>query len=455
MRSVRISALGAALSLGLAADAAAQQLSVDVEAVAVSGVGDSWTPVSFLNSYTQAVPVCTYRLPSTADPSTIVRIRNVTATGMEVRAQIWEPSGSVAPSDVWCLVVDAGVRSLPGGQTLEARRILSTGTTGLTTSNWNIADYENVGASFTQTFPNLIVLGQVMTYNDPDNSAFHTRGSSRGNRPTSGAFNVSKHIGQISGSRANETLAVIATSPGSGTANDVFYQFGITPNVIEGVRQGGGSASVLADFDLGVLTQNAENGGQGGFASFLGGDPLPSGQLTAAIDEETFAGDTLRGHVAEEVAFALFRDDQAVAFSNSKTVDIAGGASGFSIPGEEHSYTITVAQTGSAPLEERGVFIVDPIPAEVSLWTGDLGAPGSGPVAFADSSSGLTFDPATDIGYSSSATPPADFAACSSPANGAYDASIRYLCLRPGGRLRPGTLYPGASAAFTFRVRID
>ena len=431
--------------------ALAQQLSADVEAIRIGNVGDSWQSVDFLNTYTSAVVVCTYTLPGRSSPPAIPRLRNVSATGMELRAQVWAPAGTVTPSTVHCLVVDEGTHSLAGGQVLEARRINAPGTTGLA-SGWNTSDSVDAAPLFTALPADMIVMGGLMTANDAQPSAFVTRATSRLSRPTPTAFFVGKHIGQIAGTRAAETLGVIVTSPGAGTANDVGYRFGITASTVQGVGTNTPpwSTAVAGDFDTGVATVNAMKGNQGGFAVLYGADPLPANRLDLAIDEETVAGDTTRTHIEEEVAFALFRDDQTAQLSATKTLSTSQATpqGGFHTPGADVLYTLSVQNTGSAPLARDGLFFTDPLPPEVDLFTGDLAGPGSGPVLFDADGTGLTFDPQTDIAYS--VGPPAGFSACTAaPTNPA----LTHLCLRPGGRLGGGTLQPG-TATFTFQARI-
>jgi uncharacterized repeat protein (TIGR01451 family) len=455
MRKLVLILLGLACS---GVDARAQQLTTDVEAIRVSAVGDAWTAVSFRNSYTSAVPSCVYNLASRTNDAAIARIRNVTSTGMDIRAQLWEPTGAVTPSDVHCLIVEEGVQTLPGGQVLEARRVLSDGTVGLSIG-WTLSEYENVTATFTQTFTDLIVMGSVMTANDPEPSTLSVRnGNNRNQRPNSNSFYAGKHIGQITGTRVDETLGLIATSPGSGTANDVDYLFGATGNTVQGVGTNTPpwSTTISGDYDTGAVLQNAENGGQGGFAVLYGTDPLPNNRIDLAIDEETFEGDTSRTHIAEEVAYGLFADNQTADLEGAKAVDVLNAQSGFAIPGDTVDYTLSVENTGSAPVDGLSLFIVDPIPTDVTLFTGDIGAPGSGPVTFTDINSGLTLTPGTDIGYATGTTPPATFADCGATPAGPYDPLIRFLCLRPGGELKAGTLEATTPRAeFTFRVSIN
>ena len=427
------------------AQAQAQQLTLDVEAVRVPAVGNTWVNVAFRNTYSSAVVSCTYNLPSRNDAPAVARVRNVTATGMEVRAQLWAPGGTVTPSDIHCLVVEEGVRTLPGGQVLEARRVVSDRTTGWST-NWNRADYEDVTSVFTQAFPSLVVIGSPMTANDPQPSAFAVRGSAnRGTLPTSAQFFVGKHIGQTTGTRATETLGVIATSPGAGTTNDVDYLFGITGNAVGGVGNSPPySITVSGDFSTGVAAQTGEIGGQGSFAVLYGSDPLPANRLDLALDEETLAGDTTRTHLLERVAYALFRDDQTADLRAGKTL---ADTSAYALPDSQVEYVLSVENRGNAPAD--GVFLVDAIPPDLVVWTGDMGAPGSGPVAFAGAGTGLSLA-SGDVGFATSA--PANFNDCNAPTSGGFDASVTHLCIRPSGMLKATSLQ-GTTPAATFRFR--
>ncbi len=56
-------------------------------------------------------------------------------------------------------------------------------------------------------------------------------------------------------------------------------------------------------------------------------------------------------------------------------------------------YNVRVTNQGSGPVDNNAVAIVDPVPANTRLFVGNLGAPGSGPMAFVNGtpSSALTW----------------------------------------------------------------
>gem|GEM_PF-1174314 len=441
-------ASGVVLSMG---SASAQQLTADVEALRIGPIGVGWTTIETLNTYTSPVIACVHNIKSFAEDSAVVRMRSVGPTSFQIRLQSFNTAESPTPSTVHCLAVDEGVHTLRDGRRIEAHTVLSTRTAnGNPNSNWN-GRTENVTARLSHAYGRFVVLGQVMTANDPAPSVFWTHnGVSRQADATPTAFFVGKHTGQVNTPRANETVGFITIDGGTGVSNDVAYTFDSGADTVQGTANSPPfTYSLPGDYDTAVATQNAEDGGNGGWAVLWGPDPLPSGRINLAIEEETAVGDSTRRHTAEPVFYGAFRNDQTADVTAAKTVTTDPGA--FSIPGAEVAYTLTVQNDGSAPLAEGSLFFTDPLPAEVELFTGDLGGAGSGPVTFDAGGTALTFTPSTDIGFASSA--PTGFADCTATANGGFDATITHLCLRPGGRLAGGTLSPG-TASFTFRARI-
>jgi uncharacterized repeat protein (TIGR01451 family) len=109
-----------------------------------------------------------------------------------------------------------------------------------------------------------------------------------------------------------------------------------------------------------------------------------------------------------------------------------------SIPGAVLKYSITVTNTGFA-MDSGTVAVTDPIPANTKLYVRDLGAAGSGPVAFSQGvpSSGMTYtysslssttdniDFSNNNGSTYTYTPTPD-------ANG-YDAAVTNIRVRPQG----------------------
>jgi hypothetical protein len=128
-----------------------------------------------------------------------------------------------------------------------------------------------------------------------------------------------------------------------------------------------------------------------------------------------------------------------------------------SIPGSVQLYNVRVTNQGGGPVDNNAVAIVDTVPANTRLFVGNLGAPGSGPVAFVNGtpSSALTWtftalnnltddvDFSNDGGVTWTYVPVPD-------ADG-YDAAVTTLRLRPKGTM-PGN--GGGDPYFELRFRV-
>ncbi|MEM7494117.1 MAG: hypothetical protein AAF296_12105 [Pseudomonadota bacterium] len=437
----------------------AQALSLDVEAQLIEDVGATWQTVPLVNQYSSPVVVCTYNLRTNANQPATTRVRNVGSNSFELRVQRFEDSSAFTPSDVHCLIAEEGVNTLGDGKVIEARTVLSTGTNG-NSPGWNSPPAENVAALVTGSYGTPVILGQVMSFNDNEASVFWTFNcSNRGTPATDSNMCVGKHIGMINDTRTDETLGFIVTSPGSGTVNDVDYAFARGPNSIQGTGNTPPyQYSVSGDFDIGVATMAAENGGNGGWAVLYGTNPLPSGQIRLAVEEETVAGDTSRRHISEELNYGVFRNRQTADLSVVKTNEVySGSESSFAIPGSNIIYTLLIESTGSAPIDTDSVFLVDSLPSEVSFYNGDIdgSGPETGTVAFDERLSGLSFNEATDLGFSDAATRPASFANCTYMPSVGYDPNVRHVCFNPKGSLRAGTLMSDTDFTISFRTRIE
>lgn len=337
-------------------------LSSSVETIAIPSVGSSFQAVSFENSYINAVPVCSYTLPSDSDPAVTVRITGISGSGMQVRIQQFENSSVVTPGTVSCLIAELGVNTLPDGRRIEARTVLSTATHGLSTptnfNNASIASMQNMSASFSG-FANPIALGQVITSNDARASVFHANDcESRGNPAFLSGFAdgicVTKHIGQINSTRANETLGVIVIEAGTGTYEDVAYSVARGPDNVAGVGNNPPYNYTLAgNAEFAVVTQAGEDGGQGGWAVTFGSSPVNGSVLGVAIEEETVAGDTSRTHTTEHVDYFVVR--RLPVFSAAKTVDRIEIAETLTL-----NYEISLENTGR--INQTGVVVDDTLP---------------------------------------------------------------------------------------------
>jgi uncharacterized repeat protein (TIGR01451 family) len=158
-------------------------------------------------------------------------------------------------------------------------------------------------------------------------------------------------------------------------------------------------------------------------------------------------------------------DSNAIVYPNlvntkSATVlsdPVNGTTNPKSIPGAEALYTISVANTGQGRVDSNTVAVADAIPANTSLYVGNLGGAGSGPVTYAESGSNLAYTYASlgssidDLEFSSNGgatwtyVPVAD-------ASG-YDAAVTNLRVRPKGRMA-GWSGAGAYPSFTLTFKV-
>ena len=291
------------------------------ESVLVPGVSTSWTTVSLDNTYANAIPVCTYVLgtfagtnPNYTNVPAVTRIRNIGASSFELRIQGWENSAA-SPGDVHCMVMDEGAHKLPDGRLVEAHSVLSDKTNGQYSldGGWAQTLPENVSASIVHSYTNPVVVGQVMSYNDTRASVIYVSDcDSRRNHPfmtgMADGICVGKHIGMINSSRNPETIGYIVGETGSGTINNVFYELAFGSDSVLGNNAGnnGYSYPVSRHHTMAVLTQGAEDGGNGSWAALYGSTPLTASAIGLVVDEEIFAGDSTRNHTNEPVYYWAF-----------------------------------------------------------------------------------------------------------------------------------------------------
>jgi uncharacterized repeat protein (TIGR01451 family) len=126
----------------------------------------------------------------------------------------------------------------------------------------------------------------------------------------------------------------------------------------------------------------------------------------------------------------------------------------FDIPGNDVLYTINVANSGGGMVANSSFFIVDALPSQLTFFNGDAdgAGPGTNPVIFTDSNSGLTWNYATDVGYATTA--PTSFAQCNVTPAAGYAANVRYICLNPKGAMaaKNGAVIPSFSISLRARI---
>jgi len=266
--------------------------------------GESWQAVALDQAYTSMVVVCTPNYAKTAPPC-VVRVRNAAGSGFEFLAQRADASGAaVAGIAVHYLVVEEGVYTAAAdGVKMEAVKYLSTVTD-------NSSSWSGEQRSYLQSYTQPVVLGQVMTCNDPDWSVLWCRGTDKKN-PPSGTLYVGKHVGEDPATtRADETVGYIVIEAGSGAIDGRGYTAALGADSIRGPDDSppySYSLSGIATAAVAIATQAGMDGGNGGWALLYGADPVSVTSLSLAVDEDQ-AKDTERKHTTEQVGYLVLEE---------------------------------------------------------------------------------------------------------------------------------------------------
>jgi hypothetical protein len=286
-----------------------------MEAVVVVGVDEkAWQTVQLqYKHYQDPVIVCSvrYHLVRPVLLPVVVRMTAVTKSSFQVRAQNPSNASNVISRQVHCLVVEAGVWTLPDGRRVEARRRIMT----------NRTDGKNAWVGIPQKYRHKtysadpIVLGQVMSYNDPKWSTFWTCGSNRLEAPNATHLTVGHHVGEDpQRKRRSEEIGYIVmergrTSTDTASSGSVVEsdRCAVPPGSYSYATTGGKSSSTcrfqtaLAPRTPGIVVTIV---GQAGMAGDDGSWVVLTSAATTtefgiAVDEDQLL-DTERVHVAAE-----------------------------------------------------------------------------------------------------------------------------------------------------------
>jgi len=318
----------------------------------------------------------------------------------------------------------------------------------------------------------------------PDFSAWSQAG------PNAGGLQINSYTGAPSGQNfvnvANEDtnstsgtlLQSVAYGIGAGSGGQLRFDFG---------WNNGGTASTylfsVAGTDvLRIVTSVTSNNNDPADFTLLNGasatlgDTSFSANASGLIPVATFnAWDLLSIAIdlpaglpdSGDVTFAytLGQDDWAIdnillcglaipGIEVSKTSRLMAGED-FAIPDSNLIYTIAVSNTGSVSVDQDTLFLVDSLPPELSFFNGDYNGPveaGADVFGYSETNADLDFDPASDVGFSSSVVAPTSLAECTYSPTAGIDENVRHICLRPRGILVPGD--PDPQIFFEFRAQI-
>jgi len=264
-------------------------------------VGGTPVTVPLAKTYVNPVVVTAVQYRYNTRP-VVARISNVTPTSFTVRLQ--NPSDqSVVADKVSFLVVEEGTWNVAGVK-VEAQRYTSTVTD---------QDTSCVGQarSYGQSYSSPVVLGQVMSENDPDWSVFWDQGSNRSSPPSGSALRTGKHVGEDTDTtRADETVGIVVFEAGHGTLGGVPYEAYLGTDTVRGV---GNSPPYRYTFattfatapTVAVVSQAAMDDTNGSWAQVYGATMATTRYLYLSVDEDQVA-DSERSHSNEQVAYVVF-----------------------------------------------------------------------------------------------------------------------------------------------------
>ncbi len=267
-----------------------------------------WTTVNLGDTYNNMVVVATANYVDN-DVPLVTRIDDVGNSSFKVQVQ--RADNSTAPinssATVYFTVVEAGVyNTAQHGVKMEAFTFDSSLTDHAATS-W-------VGTSrgYAQSYAAPVVVGQVMSSNDPDFSVFWARGAAAGLAPAPGALHVGKHVGgDTDTTRATEQIGYIVIESGSGSIGGMDYVAGVGANTVVGSDNGPAVTyplSGLSSVTSAVVSSAGMNGSDGGWPVLSGINAVsPSGLKLVA--EEDKLGDIEQWHTTEEMAYLVFGQD--------------------------------------------------------------------------------------------------------------------------------------------------
>ncbi len=276
----------------------------------LTNVSEQWQTVTLNNSYTSMVVVASVVVSSNASLSIVTRVQNATGNSFQVKLQVaGNATGATGTATVYYMVAEEGTYTLAAnGIKFEAKKHLSNKTSrySSSTSTWV---YEPKTHSNTYTTP--VIVGQVMTYNDPNWSVFwSSKNAGMANPATASATSIGKHIGEdnVNLTRADETLGYMVFESGTGSINGKRYAAAIGADAVMGITDNAaGYSYALTGFGAveGVAVSSAgHDATEGSWAVLATSAPLTTTSLkTWALEDNIL--DTERTHTTDQVCYIV------------------------------------------------------------------------------------------------------------------------------------------------------
>ena len=265
----------------------------------------SWTTVSLGQTYNSPVIIATPIYPNSSTPSVTTRVRNVTSSGFDVKIDRADGQGGAMTLDVSIIAVDEGVYTVAEhGVKMEAVKFTSTLTSRKGSWNGELRSYQN-------SYSTPVVVGQIMSANDPGWSAFWSMGATRFDPADGSNLSVGKHVAEDADTnRADETIGYIVIESGSGSIDGVGYRAGVGADTVKGpsnsstpysytLAGGLSSASAAA---VSIAGMDGNNGAWG----VLAGNPAFTTTSIGLYAIECQESDSERTHTDTQMSYIVF-----------------------------------------------------------------------------------------------------------------------------------------------------
>jgi hypothetical protein len=255
--------------------------------------------VSLQHTYASMVGVLTVVYDNRDVPPMVARMvpNDTTGSSFDLYLERVDNGSGPLAATVHYIVVEEGQH-----EGFEAWRMDST-----TTQNrrsWN----NTASVGYANNYSNPVVIGQVMSHNDPDWSVFWANGGFRGTPPTASTLAIGKHVAEDPDTyRVNETLGWIVFESGTTTVAGQDFTAGLSADFVLGTDNGGpytiGLPGTLPA-STAVLSSAAMDGSNGGWPVLLGTNPVTSDYVNVVYDEDQLR-DSERSHITEQVAYVV------------------------------------------------------------------------------------------------------------------------------------------------------
>ncbi|MCB9338883.1 MAG: hypothetical protein H6577_12210 [Lewinellaceae bacterium] len=272
----------------------------------LENVTNKWQKVLLKNSYDSMVVAATVVVEGGSTPSLVTRIRKAQGNSFELKLQeagtINEPVGEVR---VFFMVAEEGVYTdEENGVKFEAIRCTSTQTS-------RAGDWIFEPRNYANEYKSPVVIGQVMSYNDPHWSVFWASSADkRREAPIPAGLSVGKQVGEDDGAgrRNSEAIGYFVFEKGMGFINGKKFLAMTGASEVQGPDDSAfGFAYPFGGFtkvEAALVAPAGIKGDEGAWPVLKSPSPTSNALLLYMLEDQI--RDKERSHPGEQVAYVVF-----------------------------------------------------------------------------------------------------------------------------------------------------